>query len=90
MGREANDEGEIKMTTTIITRPPAIGLPVKLKRGMLMLSARQVQHVTKVKKLEIGKDNVDTLSELEAEGGYWIQTDYTKGEWWAWSHFRIA
>lgn len=78
------------MTTTIIIRPPSMGLPVKLKKGMLTLSARQIQYITKVKKLEIGKDNMDTLSELEAEGGYWIKTTHTGGEWWAWSHFRIA
>lgn len=79
------------MSVTITNRPPQVGLPVKLKKGMLMLSARQVQRVTVVKKLEIDpKEGLMTQSDVDAEGGYWIKTDYTKGEWWAWSHFRIA
>ena len=82
--------GSEEMSNTLITQPPSVGLPVKLKHGMLQLSARQIQHVTATKKLEIGKDNISTLSELTEEGGYWIKTDYTKGEWWAWSLFRIA
>lgn len=61
---------------------------------MLTLSARQVQHVTAIKKLWLDKDydgfNFQTQSEIDAEGGYWIKSDYTKGEWWAWSLFRIA
>lgn len=54
---------------------------MKLKKGMLTLSARQVQHVTQVRKLEPG-DEYMGLSEIIAEGGYWIKTDYTKGKWW--------
>jgi hypothetical protein len=69
---------------------PKVGIPVKLKRGMLQLSARQVQHVTAIKKLEVDKDNIADEYEWSMEGGYWIKTDYTKGEWWAWSLFRIA
>jgi hypothetical protein len=71
--------------------PPKIAIPVKLRKGMLTLSARQVQHVTAVKKLEIDpSEGLLTQADVDAEGGYWIKTDYTKGEWWAWSHFRIA
>jgi hypothetical protein len=79
------------MTITVarIARPE-IGIPVKLRKGMLQLSARQIQHVTAIKPLVIGKDNIETRSEYEAEGGYWIKTSHTKGEWWAWSLFRIA
>lgn len=77
------------MTTTIITRPPSVGLPVKLRKGMLQLSARQVQHITAIKKLDGYRDEM-TVDEIAEEGGYWIKTDYTKGEWWAWSLFRIA
>jgi hypothetical protein len=72
---------------------PTIGMPVKLRKGMLQLSARQVQHITKVKKLSLETDGCAGLrsqSDIEAEGGYWIKTDHTKGEWWAWSHFRVA
>ena len=66
---------------------PKIGMPVKLKKGMLQLSARQVQHITKVKKLP---DSLAFSQFHNQDGGYWIKTDYTKGEWWAWSLFRIA
>ena len=76
---------------------PKVGIPVKLKREMLQLSARQVQYVTKVKKLEVNEgSNHDArkpyLSQIDVdgEGGYWIKTDKTKGEWWAWSLFRVA
>lgn len=71
-------------------REPAVGMPVKLKKGQLTLSAKQIQHVTAVKKLEVGKDDIASETELCGEGGYWIKTDYTKGEWWAWSLFRVA
>lgn len=77
-------------TNLVMGQAPSVGLPVKLKKGQLMISARQVQHVTAVKKLEIGKDDIANYAELIGEGGYWIKTDYTKGEWWAWSLFRIA
>lgn len=73
---------------------PEVGMPVKLRKGMLTLSARQIQHVTAIKKLWLDKDydgfRFQTQSELVAEGGYWIKTDYTKGEWWARSLFRVA
>lgn len=72
------------------TKAPQVGIPVKLRKGMLQLSARQVQHITSIKKLEIGKDDIADEYELSMEGGYWIKTDYTKGEWWAWSLFRVA
>lgn len=68
---------------------PEIGLPVKLRKGMLTLSAQQIQHVTATKKLDSGKDDM-SQEEIRIDGGYWIKTDYTKGEWWAWSLFRIA
>lgn len=72
-------------------KQPTVGMPVKLKKGMLQLSARQIQHITKVKKLEIDPDQgLMTQADVDGEGGYWIKTDYTRGEWWAWSHFRIA
>lgn len=71
-------------------KSPDIGMPVKLKRGMLTLSARQVQHVTAIKPLAIGKDGIRDRADHDGEGGYWIKTDYTKGEWWAWSLFRVA
>lgn len=70
-------------------RKPEIGMPVKLRKGMLTLSARQIQHVTRVKPLEVGYRGMSRL-DVAGDGGYWIKTDYTKGEWWAWSHFRIA
>lgn len=70
---------------------PAIGMPVKLRKGMLTLSARQIQHVTAVKKLSVDpRKGLMTQTDVDAEGGYWIKTSHTKGEWWAWSHFRIA
>lgn len=69
---------------------PTVGMPVKLKKGMLTLSARQIQHITHVKALEVGKDGIIYHSDIAGDGGYWIKTDYTKGEWWAWSHFRVA
>lgn len=72
---------------------PTVGMPVKLKRGMLTLSARQIQHITKVKKLSLETDEcngLQTQSAIDGEGGYWIKTDYTKGEWWAWILFRVA
>lgn len=75
------------------TQPLTVGMPVKLRKGMLTLSARQVQHVTAIKKLSLEKDGCagfQSQSDIDAEGGYWIKTDYTKGEWWAWSLFRIA
>lgn len=65
-------------------------MPVKLRHGMLTLSARQIQHVTAVKPLFVGRDEFTDAAEIEAEGNYWIKTDYTKGEWWAWVHFRTA
>jgi hypothetical protein len=76
-----------------ITQPPTVGMPVRLRKGMLQLSARQVQHVTKVKKLSLETDGCSGLrsqGDIDAEGGYWIKTDRTKGEWWAWSHFRVV
>lgn len=77
--------------TRIVTgKPPAIGLPVKLKRGQLLLSARQIQYIQKVKKLEVGEDGIDTYDHLVEEGGYWIKTSHTGGDWWAWSLFRVA
>jgi hypothetical protein len=69
---------------------PTIGMVVKLRHGMLQLSARQVQYITKVKPLAIGKDGIMTPADYQNEGGYWIKTDHTKGEWWAWSLFRVA
>lgn len=69
---------------------PEIGMPVKLKKGMLTLSARQVQHVKAVKTLVVNDHLHMSQEEIDGEGGYWIKTDYTKGEWWAWSLFRIA
>lgn len=78
------------MSTNIVTgQPPSVGLPVKLKKGQLLLSARQIQYIKVVKKLEIGKD-VDSYDALIEEGGYWIKTSHTGDEWWAWSLFRIA
>jgi hypothetical protein len=71
-------------------KPPTVGMPVKLKKGMLQLSARQIQHVTAIKELQVNDHLHMSQEEVNAEGGYWIKTDYTKGEWWAWSHFRIA
>jgi hypothetical protein len=69
---------------------PIVGMAVKLRKGQLLLSAKQVQHVTAIKKLTVDGHDIYTQEELDAEGGYWIKTDYTKGEWWAWSLFRIA
>jgi hypothetical protein len=76
---------------------PAIGMVVKLRKGQLQLSARQVQHITGVKELEVNEGrSYDarrpylSQSDIDGEGGFWIQTEYTKGEWWAWSLFRIA
>jgi hypothetical protein len=71
-------------------QPPEVGMPVKLRKGMLTLSARQVQHITAVKRLKVGKDDMQLQSEVDGEGGYWIKTDYTSGEWWAWILFRVA
>lgn len=69
---------------------PDVGMPVKLRKGQLTISARQVQHVTAIKPLAIGEDDIRTKEEYDGEGGYWIKTDYTQGEWWAWSLFRVA
>ncbi len=77
--------------------PPAIGMVVKLRKGQLTLSARQKQHITGVKELEVNEgENYDerkpylSQADIDGEGGYWVQTEYTKGEWWAWILFRIA
>lgn len=77
-------------TKLITGQPPSVGLPVKLRKGQLLLSARQIQYVKEVKKLEVGKNDIDTHEYLIEEGGYWIKTTHTNGEWWAWSLFRIA
>jgi len=69
---------------------PTPGMTVKLKHGVLALSARVVQHVTAVKKLKVNEgESFDerepylSQADVDGEGGYWIQTDRTKGEWWA-------
>lgn len=77
------------MTTTT----PTVGMPVKLKKGMLTLSARQIQYIKAVRKLSLEKDACDGIrsqSDIDGEGGYWIKTDHTQGEWWAWILFRVA
>lgn len=55
--------------------PPApdIGIPVKLRKGILQLSARQVQHVTAIKPLAVGKDGIRDRADYDGEGGYWNQ-----------------
>lgn len=67
---------------------------VKLIHGMLRVSARTVQTVTEIEELRAGKETSDgntlTAKDLEMEGGYWVKTNLTKGEWWAWCHFRSA
>jgi hypothetical protein len=75
------------MSTSVV---PTIGMVVKLRKGMLTLSARQIQHIKAVKRLEVGKGDIFTQADANADGGYWIKTEYTGGEWWAWSHFRVA
>ena len=79
------------------TKPPAIGMVVKLRKGQLTLSARQKQHITGVRELEVNEGrSYDarkpylSQADIDGEGGFWIQTEYTKGEWWAWSLFRVA
>jgi hypothetical protein len=76
---------------------PKVGIPVKLRRGMLQLSARQIHHITDVQKLEVNEgQRYDpqkpylSQADVDGEGGYWIKTDKTKGGWWAWSLFRVA
>lgn len=76
---------------------PRVGIPVKLRKGQLLLSARRLQYVTHIKKLETNEEqNYDarkpylSQADIDGEGGYWIKTDHTKGEWWAWSLFRVA
>jgi hypothetical protein len=77
----------------MVKQTPQVGIPVKLRKGMLQLSARQVQHVTAVKKLKLDDNDPNgpmTQADIDGEGGYWIKTDYTHGEWWAWILFRVA
>lgn len=69
--------------------PPRVGMSVKLRHGMLGLSARWCQTVTDVKPLAL-EDGFTDDAEIEAEGNYWIKTSHTNGEWWAWCHFRVA
>lgn len=73
---------------------PTVGMPVKLKKGMQRLSARKIQRVTDVHKLNANEKSPDgfvlTEDDIRGEGGYWIKTDFTKGEWWAWSLFRVV
>lgn len=71
---------------------PVVGMSVKLKHGMLRISARTAQRVTDTLKLSVEMEEFQGHSQrdVDLEGGYWIKTDYTKGEWWAWSHFRVA
>lgn len=71
---------------------PKPGMSVKLKKGMAGLTARRIQHVLNIKKLSLEDYSlgISSQADIDAEGGYWITTDYTKGEWWAWSHFREA
>lgn len=84
--REGGDEGVMEKQITI----PTVGMVVKLRKGMLTLSARQVQHIKDVKKLRVNDRLRMSQEEIDGEGGYWIKTDYTKGEWWAWILFRVA
>jgi hypothetical protein len=58
-----------------------------------LLPLSPLQHITAVKKLSLETDECEglrTQADIDAEGGYWIKTDYTHGEWWAWVLFRIA
>jgi 16S rRNA U1498 N3-methylase RsmE len=69
---------------------PTIGMPVKLKKGILTLSARQIQHIKAVKKLRVNDHLHLSQEEVDGEGGYWVKTTHTNGEWWAWVLFRVA
>lgn len=73
---------------------PTVGMFVKLKTGMLRINARTVQIVTEVYQLKPGEKTFDGLTptahDVETEGGYWVKTDQTRGEWWAWCHFRAT
>lgn len=51
-------------------KEPKAGMPVKLRKRMLTLSARQIQHVTEVKKLRINeRDGLLTQQDVDLEGG---------------------
>lgn len=80
------------MTST--TTQPTVGMSVKLRKGMLRVSARQVQIITAIHDLQPDEKTPDgflmSRSDIHGEGGYWIKTNHTKDEWWAWILFRVA